>query len=181
MLLPSASGFSPHPPVSVYGTGAYGTIAAFLGTHLRRFATFFSLRLTAQALAYGFSFMPPPLLAPVFSFPARLTCMRPRSSDHIQYRNLHLLSIGYAFRPRLRSRLTRGRSALPRKPWIFGQEDSHLFLATHSGILSSHVSTIPSSTASSSCQCSSTNQLTLIPKLRCRVSAPDIFGAGPLG
>ena len=30
MLLPSALGFSPHPPVSVYGTGTYGTIAAFL-------------------------------------------------------------------------------------------------------------------------------------------------------
>ena len=30
MLLPSALGFSPHPPVSVYGTGSYKTIAAFL-------------------------------------------------------------------------------------------------------------------------------------------------------
>ena len=29
-LLPSALGFSPHPPVSVYGTGTHGTIAAFL-------------------------------------------------------------------------------------------------------------------------------------------------------
>ena len=29
-LLPPALGFSPHPPVSVYGTGTYGTIAAFL-------------------------------------------------------------------------------------------------------------------------------------------------------
>ena len=30
MLLPSALGFSPHPPVSVYGTGTMKTIAAFL-------------------------------------------------------------------------------------------------------------------------------------------------------
>ena len=30
MLLPSALGFSPHPPVSVYGTGAAKAIAAFL-------------------------------------------------------------------------------------------------------------------------------------------------------
>ena len=36
------------------------------------------------------------------------------------------------------------------------------------------------STASSRIQCSSTNQLTLIPRLRQCVSAPDIFGAGPL-
>lgn len=36
MLLPSALGFSPHLPVSVYGTGPYRTIAAFLdgmGSH----------------------------------------------------------------------------------------------------------------------------------------------------
>ena len=31
-LLPSALGFSPHPPVSVYGTGTYHAIAAFLGS-----------------------------------------------------------------------------------------------------------------------------------------------------
>ena len=36
-------------------------------------------------------------------------------------------------------------------------------------------------TASACQQCSSTNQLSSIPKLRCGVSAPDIFGAGPLG
>ena len=35
-------------------------------------------------------------------------------------------------------------------------------------------------TASSRIQCSSTNQLSLIPRLRQCVSAPDIFGAGPL-
>ena len=61
--------------------------------------------------------------------------------------------------PRLRSRLTQGRSALPWKPWIFGREDSHLTLATHSGILSSIKSTAPSGTASSLMQCSSTNPL----------------------
>ena len=39
MLLPPALGFSPHPPVSVYGTGMCITIAAFLGTWLTRFPT----------------------------------------------------------------------------------------------------------------------------------------------
>ena len=88
-------------------------------------------------------------LAPGFPFPASafLTC--PHSSVIPQYRNLHLLSIGYDSRPRLRPRLTQGRSALPWKPWIFGREDSHLSLATHSGILSSYPSTAPSGTASS--------------------------------
>ena len=41
MLLPSALGFSPHPPVSVYGTGIANTIAAFLGTSSSCFATYF--------------------------------------------------------------------------------------------------------------------------------------------
>ena len=39
MLLPPALGFSPHPPVSVYGTGFVYTIAAFLGTWLMSFST----------------------------------------------------------------------------------------------------------------------------------------------
>ena len=41
MLLPSALGFSPHLPVSVYGTGTVQTIAAFLGSRLTRFPTLF--------------------------------------------------------------------------------------------------------------------------------------------
>ena len=96
-------------------------------------------------------------LAPGFPFPASafLTC--PHSSVIPQYRNLHLLSIGYDSRPRLRPRLTQSRSALLWKPWIFGHKDSHLILATHSGILSSMQSTAPYGTASSRMQCSSTN------------------------
>ena len=102
------------------------------------------------------------LLAPGFPFPASafLTC--PHSSVIPQYRNLHLLSIGYDSRPRLRPRLTQGRSALPWKPWIFGREDSHLSLATHSGILSSWQSTTPYGMASSRQQCSSTNVYTFL-------------------
>ena len=41
MLLPSALGFSPHPPVSVYGTGMIQTIAAFLDAWLTHFPTLF--------------------------------------------------------------------------------------------------------------------------------------------
>ena len=35
------------------------------------------------------------------------------------------MSIDYAFRPRLRSRLTLGGFTFPRKPWVFGERDSH--------------------------------------------------------
>ena len=48
MLLPSALGFSPHPPVSVYGTGIIQTIAAFLDARLTHFSTYFSIHITAS-------------------------------------------------------------------------------------------------------------------------------------
>ena len=178
MLLPSALGFSPHPPVSVYGTGTWYTIAAFLGSRNRILRYFFFAPHHVFPLPGGFSNRTGTPLAPVSPFPARALFLRPHSSVVQQYRNFCLLSIDYASRPRLRSRLTQGRSALPWKPWIFGRKDSHLPLATHSGILSSIQSTAPSGTASPRMQCSSTNLS--VPKFRCCVSAPDIFGAGPL-
>ena len=112
-------------------------------------------------------------LAPGFPFPASafLTC--PHSSVIPQYRNLHLLSIGYDSRPRLRPRLTQSRSALLWKPWIFGHKDSHLILATHSGILSSMQSTAPFGTASFRMQCSSTNLA--VPQLRVTHFSPGHF------
>ena len=104
----------------------------------------------------GFASLTPLPFVPVFPFPAYAFHMRPHSSVYMWYRNLNLLSIGYVFRPLLRPRLTQSRSALLWKPWIFGREDSHLSLATHSGILSSWHSTAPYGTASSRQQCSST-------------------------
>ena len=50
MLLPSALGFSPHPPVSVYGTGLWKTIAAFLGSCSSDFPTISSVHI--MALSY---------------------------------------------------------------------------------------------------------------------------------
>ena len=105
----------------------------------------------------GFAYVTPTSLAPVFPLPGCTLPLCPHSSVIQQYRNLNLLSIDYVFRPRLRSRLTQSRSALLWKPWIFGLKDSHLHLATHSGILSSMHSTAPYGTASSRMQCSSTN------------------------
>jgi hypothetical protein len=42
------------------------------------------------------------------------------------YGNINPLSIDYACRPRLRSRLTLGGLAWPRNPWSFGGQGSHL-------------------------------------------------------
>ena len=42
-----------------------------------------------------------------------------------RYRNINLFPIDYAFRPRLRGRLTLSRLPLLRKPWVFGVRVSH--------------------------------------------------------
>ena len=119
-------------------------------------------------------------LAPGFPFPASALLTCPHSSVISQYRNLNLLSIGYVFRPGLRPRLTQSRSALLWKPWIFGLEDSHLHLATHSGILSSEKSTAPYRYCFAPFRMLLYQCILYIPELRCCVLAPDIFGAGPL-
>ena len=134
-------------------------------------------------LSLGFSSSSPLAFALVFPLLAHALPLRPYSSVCMRCRNLYLLSIDYALKPRLRSRLPQGRSALPWNPWIFGHEDSHLVLATHSGILSCMPSTAP-------CRYSFSRHTMLLyqkpalrrffPRLRWCVSAPDIFGAGPL-
>ena len=136
-----------------YGPMADGVLVGKLAFHhyafqcgrcaFTDFATLISLRVMLHVSSGGFPQEHHFVLAPVFPFPAPVILPRPHSSDTMRYRNLNLLSIGYASRPRLRPRLTQGRSALPWKPWIFGHKDSHLILATHSGILSSKSSTAP--------------------------------------
>ena len=66
---------------------------------------------------------------------------RPPIRNKRECRNINLLCIDYAFRPCLSSRLTLGRFALPRKPWVYGGQDSHLpfcYLCQHSLFASLH-------------------------------------------
>ena len=58
MLLPPALGFSPHPPVSVFGTGMYHTIAAFLDSWNHRLPYFSSVRFTALGCKTAFLALP---------------------------------------------------------------------------------------------------------------------------
>ena len=90
---------------------------------------------------------------------AEATLLRHPIADNATrwYRNIYLLSIDYAFRPRLRSRLTQGRLALPWNPWVYGGQVSRLTLATHSSILSCLKSTSPYGLTSSRRQCSPTH------------------------
>ena len=61
-----------------------------------------------------------------------------------RYGTINPLSIDYACRPRLRSRLTQGGTAWPWNPWSSGGEDSHFPCATHACILTRATSTTPS-------------------------------------
>jgi hypothetical protein len=65
-----------------------------------------------------------------FQHPAGLTLLRHpivSLSPFRWYRNVDLFSIAYAFRPRLRVRLTLSGLTFLRKPWVFGEQVSRLF------------------------------------------------------
>src|SRR5699024_1872908 len=98
-----------------------------------------------------------------FAYP---TASPHRSNNHRWYRNIYLLSIAYAYRPRLRSRLTQSGRAFLWKPWSIGGWDSHPSFATHTGILTSKHSTCPCDHASTRLERSPTIILTDNPQLR---------------
>ena len=124
-----------------YGLASHDS--GFSRQSLLRLRYFSSLPITSSPC--GTVFPAPRLspLGPVSALPGPDTFLCPHSSDNTRCWNLNQLSIAYDFRPELRSRLTQSRSALLWNPWIFGHDDSHIILATHSGILSSEHSTAP--------------------------------------
>ena len=129
-VLSRALGFSPHLPVSVCGTGT--CILA------RGFSWQFGVNDFGTTL-------PSPSHLSVITERICLLCHL-RAWTHSSFRALHLsscvtpllitatwwhwnfnqLSIPYALRPRVRSRLTLGGRAFPRKPQVYGGQDSHL-------------------------------------------------------
>ena len=84
---------------------------------------------------------------PIHQLPRRVAGFLPLASPdsalarHSGYGNINPLSIDYACRPRLRSRLTLGGLACPRNPWSFGGGVSHPSFATHACILTRVAST----------------------------------------
>ncbi len=76
----------------------------------------------------GFAYAPPSGLHALFCQCDHLSFRVTPSvvTRHQWYRNINLLPIDYAFQPRLRFRLTLGGFTVPRKPWVFGEQDSHL-------------------------------------------------------
>ena len=180
MLLPSALGFSPHPPVSVYGTGIIQTIAAFLDAWLTYFPTYVSVRVTASDCETVF---PALLLSRLFrSFHSRIplsTCVPtvlinkstgistccPSTTTFVLALGPDLPRADQLYSGNLRYSAGRILTFLSLLIPAFSLPITPLLLI---------------GTASARWQCSSTTHFNMSPQLRCCVSAPDIFGAGPL-
>src|SRR5437764_11203572 len=77
-------------------------------------------------VALGLLTLPPTGLNRAIHQLGSATLLRPSCENHPWWcRNINLLPITYAFRPRLRDRLTLGRLTLPRNPWAYGERVSH--------------------------------------------------------
>ena len=126
---------------------------------IRNFGTFLSVPHSSESsicLLFTYS------LGQAFPIVCVPSLLRPSIAQQKNgYRNINLFSIAYAFRPRLRSRLTQGGRAFPWKPWSFGGQDSHLPFATHTGILTSKRSSSPHVLPSTPLERSPTNCLRL--------------------
>ena len=162
ILLPSALGFSPHPPVSVCGTGTYKTIAAFLDSQGPGLPYLCSVRVTSSDRAAD---LPTALLPRLhrdlhsrIPFPVCVPTVLFICGTGISTCYPSTTSFDLALGPDLPRADQLYSGNLRYSAW----KDSHLHLATHSGILSSWQSTTPYGMASSRQQCSSTNVYTFL-------------------
>ena len=136
--------FSTCPPVSVLVRARASSLEAFLGgmaSGTRRLSA--SWHRTSGYAAPHLTRATPTCLPQGNHRLGSLSLPRPPigQTEATWYRNINLLAIDYAFRPRLRSRLTLSRRTLLRNPWAIGGGDSHPSFVTHAGILTSQGST----------------------------------------
>jgi hypothetical protein len=127
-VLPRALGSSPRLPVSVSVRAQTSSLAAFPGSRIRPLRYWTSLAIAPRApVRWPCPRTPAAGLDGPLHPPAAPIRLRPRLAPNgrLWYRNLHRLSIAYAFRPRLRSRLTLGGRSFPRNPPACGDMDSH--------------------------------------------------------
>jgi hypothetical protein len=116
-ILPSALDYSSHLPVSVLVRSiVLRTLEAFLGYPSDDFVNINALGLLT---CFTWADLPTHRLMRIhghfYSYRSP-SGHRPSISPHDRRRNIDLLSIVYAFRPRLRNRLTLGGFTFPRKP-----------------------------------------------------------------
>ena len=134
----STSGFSPRPPVSVYGTGRRALRAASL------FSLVWLPALSARPKARGtVPFRSPYAVQPGVPSPGGSVTPRSRRGLRAGLRNLDRMRIAFPLRVRLSSRLTLIRLTLIRKPWAVGVSISMLIVVTHAYIFLSGRSSRP--------------------------------------
>jgi len=179
VLRPPALGYSPHPPVSVCGTGARQSIAAFLGTGPACFATPFRsasrhrpvrtcFPCAPPALAPG---APPPAHAPPHASP-QFCCRAVQESPPAALR-LRVPASPYA--PTYPGQIIFPLETLDIRPRGFPPLSRYSFRHSPSPGLHPALRRGFLAPAMLPYRCTSCT-----PKLRRRVSAPDIFGAGLL-
>ena len=181
-VLPFVLGFSPRLPVSVCGTGTSVYLAAFLA----------SVNSPTSLLLFG------PRHTPAFR-DAYFTTPQPQCLNASIHQRASAILLcpcfvgnlggtgistscpsSTPFGLNLGPDLPWEDEPFPRKPKTFDGKDSHFALATYAGILSCMSSMAPFDTTSANIHCSSTDTRMCIPKLRCTVLAPVIFGASSL-
>ena len=86
---------------------------------------FHAILQSSELTSAGFAKRSPYNLRPTNSAVGPPNLLRPSITPTRRYRNINLSSIDYAFRPRLRFRLTPGGRTFPGKPWVFGDRNSH--------------------------------------------------------
>ena len=125
-VLSSALGFSPHPPVSVWGTVLhYLKLRGFTWKHGINYFAQKRARHRISVIVSRICLRDlPTCLNRHIQQPADLAFSVP-PSHRTRYRNINLFPIDYGSRPRLRGRLTLLRLALSRKPWVFGVRVFH--------------------------------------------------------
>ena len=117
-------GFSPHLPVSVYGTDTSEIcLEVFLDSMITTSLRANALLITSRGMKLRIYLeLPPTCLNRHFQSPAGLHFYVTPSLKHFIGGTgiFCLFAIAYAFRPRLRARLTLGGLTFPRKPWASG-------------------------------------------------------------
>ena len=111
-------GFSPHLPVSVYGTGTYSLASGFSWQcEISSFGSFTSPSQLNRTVC-GFACIQASLLGHAQPTACSVyPSVSPLHSNDLRwYRNINLLSIAYGSRPRLRPRLTLSGRTFLRKP-----------------------------------------------------------------
>ena len=156
--------------MSVYGTDTQSS--TFRSFSRQRSHSGFSesklsdtLRLSGY-MCSGFAYRTPYGIRPTLSAVGPPDFLRPSITQIGWYRNINLSSIDYAFRPRLRFRLTPGGRTFPGKPWVFGDRNSHPVFATHACMVTCMQSTSIHISASNHIQRSSTIVINYNPRLR---------------